>query len=324
MSSTGRPLVSVVTPVYNGEAYLAECIESVLAQTYGNYEYIILDNCSTDSTLEIAKRYQETNQHISVHSNDELLEIMPNWNRAMTLISGDSKYCKVVHADDLLMPDCVSKMVEVAEKDEKIGIVGSYRIDEDHVNLDDMPYPSPVSDGRDICRRRLRGGRDLFGSPTSLMYRASLVRERGDFYNVENIHADTEVCFDLLMKSDFGFVHQVLTYTRRHNESVSHFIRIINTHKFNHLYIAYKYGRELLDGVEYGKLMRKQWKIYYRFLGKSFIQILVSGYWGRRREFYAYHAGTLKKIGHKLNMWKLAYYAFAYVYNTALHKMRLT
>jgi len=51
------PLVSIVTPVYNGEPYLAECIESVLAQTYPNWEYIIQNNCSTDRTLEIASEY---------------------------------------------------------------------------------------------------------------------------------------------------------------------------------------------------------------------------------------------------------------------------
>jgi glycosyltransferase involved in cell wall biosynthesis len=53
--SLNGPLVSILTPVYNGEKYLAECIRSVLAQTYQNWEYTIVNNCSTDKTLEIAK-----------------------------------------------------------------------------------------------------------------------------------------------------------------------------------------------------------------------------------------------------------------------------
>lgn len=52
-----QPLVSILTPVYNGEEYLAECIESVLGQTYQNWEYCIVNNCSTDRTLEIANGY---------------------------------------------------------------------------------------------------------------------------------------------------------------------------------------------------------------------------------------------------------------------------
>src|SRR5438093_8149037 len=52
-----QPLVSVVTPIYNGEKYLAECIESVLAQTYQNWEYVIVNDCSTDRSLDIAQYY---------------------------------------------------------------------------------------------------------------------------------------------------------------------------------------------------------------------------------------------------------------------------
>ena len=53
-----QPLVNVVTPVYNGAEFIRECIESVLAQTYSNWEYIIVDNCSTDGTPDIAREYQ--------------------------------------------------------------------------------------------------------------------------------------------------------------------------------------------------------------------------------------------------------------------------
>ena len=55
----GQPLVSVLTPVYNGEDFLEECIESVLSQTYQNWEYLIVNNCSKDRTLEIALKYRE-------------------------------------------------------------------------------------------------------------------------------------------------------------------------------------------------------------------------------------------------------------------------
>src|ERR1700691_1872310 len=99
MSEVEQPLVSVLTPVYNGEPYLAECIESILAQTYSAWEYIIVDNCSTDGTSEIAARYAKQDRRICVHRNDTLLPIIANHNRAFRLISPNSKYCKVVSGD---------------------------------------------------------------------------------------------------------------------------------------------------------------------------------------------------------------------------------
>ena len=61
-----QPLISVVTPVYNTEKYLAECIASVLGQTYQNWEYVIVNNCSTDKSLEIAQRYVQEIPRIRV------------------------------------------------------------------------------------------------------------------------------------------------------------------------------------------------------------------------------------------------------------------
>src|SRR5579872_1176719 len=123
-----QPLVSVVTPVYNGEAYLAECIESVLAQTYPHWEYIIVNNASTDGTLRIAEQFAAKDHRIRVHTNHELLPIIANHNKAFSLISSESKYCKVVSADDWLFPECLTRMVSLGEANPSVGIVGSYQL----------------------------------------------------------------------------------------------------------------------------------------------------------------------------------------------------
>ncbi len=69
------PLVSIVTPVYNGEKFLAEAIESVLGQTYPNWEYTIVENCSIDHTLEIAQSYAIKDKRIRIYENQELLPL---------------------------------------------------------------------------------------------------------------------------------------------------------------------------------------------------------------------------------------------------------
>src|ERR1700691_5462259 len=115
MNRTGtEPLVSIVTPVYNEASYLGECIESVLAQTYQNWNYTIVDNCSTDGTLEVALRYAERDRRIRVHRNSQLLSVIPNHNTALRQISPDCKYCKFVFGDDWIFPGCVEQMVAVA------------------------------------------------------------------------------------------------------------------------------------------------------------------------------------------------------------------
>src|SRR5687768_18358729 len=91
-----QPLVSVLTPVYNGERYLVECIESVLAQTYQNWEYCIVNNRSTDRTLAIAQKYASQDNRIRIHNNETFVECDANGNIAFRQISSESKYCKVV------------------------------------------------------------------------------------------------------------------------------------------------------------------------------------------------------------------------------------
>ena len=104
MSPVETPLVSVVTPVYNGAEFLADCIESVLRQSYSNWEYIIVNNCSKDGTLEIARRYAQQDPRIRVHDNETFLGVIENHLLAFSLMSPAAGYCKVVSADDLMFP----------------------------------------------------------------------------------------------------------------------------------------------------------------------------------------------------------------------------
>ena len=123
-----------------------------MAQTYQHWEYVIVNNCSTDRSLEIAQEYAAQDERIRIVDNDQFLAQMPNWNHAMRQISAQSKYCKVVHADDWLFPECVAQMVALAEAYPSVGLVGAYRLDEDVVNLDGLPYPSTVVSGRKISQ----------------------------------------------------------------------------------------------------------------------------------------------------------------------------
>ncbi len=313
-----EPLVSVMTPVYNGERYLAECIESVLAQTYRNWEYVIVDNCSTDRSFEIARLYAEKSPRVRLHRNDCYLGMFQNWNHALEKISPESKYCKIVHADDWIFPECISKMVECAEANPSVGIVGAYRLEEDKVTCGGLPYTDAVFSGREICRMHLLDENHLFGfgSPTNTMIRSDLIRNRRPFYNESNFHSDTEACYDLLAESDFGFVHQILTFTRRSNEANTMFARRMNTFIISSIADLQKFGPMYLTRRELDRLLARKLKEYYRYLGVSVFHRKGKGFW-------EYHRKALAELGYPMNWIRLFMTSAFEVFNYFLESVKL-
>jgi glycosyltransferase involved in cell wall biosynthesis len=271
MNPASQPLVSIVTPVYNGEEYFVECIESILAQTYQNWEYIIVNNCSKDRTMEIARLYAARDPRIRIHDNQEFLPVIANHNAALHQISPSSKYCKLVFADDWIFPECIERMVAVAEQYPPIGIVGAYVLQGTEVKCIGLPYHRTMFDGREICRRHLLEHLHVFESANAILYRADLVRSKPAFYNEANIHADTEACFALLKNTDFGFVHQILTYTRVREESLRSKSEDLQTAHAGALQILLVSGPDYLSRDELNRLMRERMFGYYRFLGKCLL-----------------------------------------------------
>jgi len=222
MSTKHEPFISVITPVYNGAAFIAECIESVLAQTYRNFEYILVNNCSKDNTLEICQEYARKDKRIHVHDNTDFLDVMVNHNHALSFMSKDSKYVKFVSGDDWIFSDCVEKMVGLADENPSVGVVACYSIEGKRLLFQGLDYHEKVVNGREICRNTLLGKQPyVFAAPTSLLYRADFARATTEFFPFAKgaPHADVSAVYQVLQHSDFGFVHQILTFTRVHGQS---------------------------------------------------------------------------------------------------------
>ena len=306
MKTMEQPLVSVVTPVYNGAEYLRECIESVLSQTYSNWEYTIVNNASTDDTLKIAEEYASKDKRVRVCTNSKLLPIIANHNKAFSLISPDSKYCKDVSADDWLFRECLERMVEVAEANPSVGIVGSYQLSGGgsnwrawRVRWAELPYPSTVIPGREVCRVQMLGGPYVFGSPTSLLYRSDLVRAETEFYPNATPNADTSACYRCLQHTDFGFVHQVLTYERIHGEAISASCRSLNSYESSRLSDLLHYGPSFLTPEELNDRVQEVLANYYWFLGVSVFHL-------RDKKFWSYHEERLNEFGYRLSYFRVA------------------
>ena len=298
-----RPLVSVVTPVFNGEAYLDECISSVLAQTYTNFEYVIVDNSSTDRSLEIAKRYARADPRIRIHCTDRLLPQLENFNLAFSLASPGSAYYKMVEADDWIFPECLEKMVIVGETNPSVGIVTSYQLAGTDVVADGLPFPSTVVSGRQICRIQLLDMVDghffVFGSPSAVLIRGDVVRNKVPFFNESAIHGDTDACYSILRTWDLGFVHQVLTFKRVDNAGICADRRHFSPHQLDKFIALVNHGHNFLDRREFDELYRNFRREYFRLLARG---LFYPDGWAQ----YKYHRAGLRTIHYELSLVTLA------------------
>lgn len=292
MESQAEPLVSVVTPVYNGERYLEECIQSVLAQTHKHLEYVIANNCSTDASLEIATYYSKLDDRIRVCDFTEFVDVIESHNRAFGLISTASRYCKLVSADDCLFPECIERMVTLATENPNVGVVGAYALTgggaDFRVRFDGLPYGRTVISGREVCRSHFLGGRYFLGIPTSVLYRSDLVRRRDRFFPNPREHADISVFYECLLVADFGFVHQVLAYERTHESALGT--------KAKRLYTSV--GSSLLDLRQYGPsfLSDDEFKTRFRDASSGYLDTIATGLVNLKgREFWKYHKSVLEE-----------------------------
>ena len=198
-----NPLVSIILPVYNGSRFLSESVESCLAQSYKNWELIIVNDCSTDNSLAIAEGFAAKDDRIKVISNAVNSKIPATLNNGFALAQGEL-YTWTSH-DNRFAPAFLEKFVDFFEKNPDVGfLAGAYEaIDEDgnvlyQVSLPDpqlmMPLINPVA--------------------YAFMYRASVARQAGeydkDFFLVE----DYEYWIKLWLHTKTAKIDDCLYFTR--------------------------------------------------------------------------------------------------------------
>ena len=134
----GKPLVSVLMTAYNREKYISEAIESVLASTYTNFELIIVDDCSTDNTVAIARTFEEKDKRIKVYVNENNLGDYPNRNKAASYSNG--KYIKYLDSDDCIYRHSLEIMVEYMEEHKDVALAFCDNAIQDDVSVYPVKY----------------------------------------------------------------------------------------------------------------------------------------------------------------------------------------
>ena len=292
-------LVSIVTPVYNGEQFIADCIESVLSQSYQNWEHIVLDNCCSDATPDILDRYLKKDSRIRVERNPELLPAISNWNLALTKISSESRYTQVLHADDRLHPDYLLKKVDLAERHPEVGIIGCFSEADGEIWGKGLDVNQEAFSGPEIARQTLLGSIYPFLGPSLLFLRSDIVRGRNPFY-ADQIHSDVAACYEILREWGFGMVHEQLSYIGVHEGTITNTVASpLNRLLISNLELLLTYGPEYLKPLEMQTRVDERLDNYYRFLSQCVLE-------GRDQKFWKYHRDAMRELGLPVSNVKLA------------------
>lgn len=218
-----QPSVSICIPVYNGEAFLAEAVRSVLDQTFRDFELVILDNASRDRTGEIARSF--TDPRIRIEYNRETLSQPDNWNRAVQLCR--APLVKLLCADDLLHPRCLELQVPPMRDDPSLAMVAGRRHMIDEQSRVIVPRRGlggglvGTHSGSDVVRRVIRNGANPIGEPGNVLFRLEQFVTAGGWRSERRFIMDIDCWMRLLAYGDFLGLPETTAAFRIQRGSVS-------------------------------------------------------------------------------------------------------
>ena len=206
------PQISVVMPVYNSEKYLKESIESILNQTFTDFEFIIVDDQSTDSSWQIIQEYANKDSRIIAVKNTGKKGCYPARNCGNKLAKG--KYIAVMDSDDISLPYRLQKQFDFMEQNPDIGICGS--------------WAKNFGDKNDIIKTFLNHEeiRDITFFYCSMVHPSVIFINNGIFYSEEyNSTQDYALWCRKTNELNFANIPEVLLLYRRHSSQTDGFLQ---------------------------------------------------------------------------------------------------
>lgn len=243
--------VSILLPVYNGARHLAAAIESVLAQTYSDWQLIVCDDQSTDASMDVVQRYARADQRIIVYRNEKNLGLFENYNECLEKSGakvGQCEFVKPFAQDDVLNPVCLERLVKVLEMHQDVSLVSCARnwIGDDGTATGTVhPFPTDRKiPGADVIVYNLIQLTNWVGEPSTVLFRAS---KAGDGFDASLFHyGDIDYWFRILDDSQYYYLNESLCSFRRHAQSTT-------SKNLSGLYFA-------VDTLRLGKKYRSYWQ----------------------------------------------------------------
>jgi glycosyltransferase involved in cell wall biosynthesis len=209
------PLVTVLMPVYNGEKYLNEAIDSILNQSYENLEFLIINDGSTDKTEEIILAYKD--ERIKYFKNEKNLRLIASLNKGLDLAKG--KYIARMDADDIALPLRLEKQIAFMEQHENVGLLGTYYSLFKEQNNDMTPVKMPFTHHEGLKFRLLFSS--SIRHPTAVIRTATL-RDNSIYFNKDFLHAEEhQFWLEIIKYAQVAVYPEILLNVRLHQESVT-------------------------------------------------------------------------------------------------------
>jgi len=210
-----KALVSVVMPVYNAKKFLSQSIESVLSQTYKNFEFIIIDDCSTDDSIQICKKYQKIEPKIKLLKNNKHQGVGFTLNKAIEQSAG--QFIARMDADDIMFPERLKEQTTYLNANGTIICLGSWMKE---INAKSQVIGSRVTSlfHKQIYERMFY---EMAIQNPTLMINRNLVPESFKWCKTDGILDDLDLLFNLLQFGKFGNIGKYLMHYRVHDNNLS-------------------------------------------------------------------------------------------------------
>jgi len=219
-----KPTVTILMPVYNAEKYIKEAIESIINQTFTDFEFLIIDDGSSDNSLNIINNYKDN--RIRLYKNEQNIKLISTLNKGIELAKG--KYIARMDADDISLPQRIEKQVEFMEKHPEIGALGTAFIsfDDNNKYFYKTIYPS---DHFSICVGMLY---KMQLCHSSVIIRSKTIIDNNLRFSLNFLHAeDYDFFYRLSRHAKLANLKQCLYKRRLHNEQVSNVYEDIQKNK---------------------------------------------------------------------------------------------
>jgi glycosyltransferase involved in cell wall biosynthesis len=294
------PLVSICIPIFNGEQFIVEAMESAINQSYANLEIVISDDASKDTTLQLIEKFKEKTQIPIQIYNHVPNGIGANWNNCIEQAKGE--YIKFLFQDDVLKPNCIEEMVNVLEHDKAIGLVASKRefiIEESHLTEETKKWIKGYGNLQEDLSLTLIDGiqyldKNLFksnlfledpknkvGEPSAVLFNKKLVKKIGYFREDLKQNLDYEFYYRILKKYKIAILEKELVKFRLHKQQATNANR----------------GNDDHDYVKYDKIIYKD---YFWYLNVKKKKDLLKRYNPIVKLFFKYN--SIPKIYRKVKM----------------------